>query len=86
MAPDIPPFVQSTPLYNGFFAKDLGHAGGEGLGPVDHDQQVSVGLQSSGDQVGEKGGDQGLVLGVAQPQPTGTLVPSVVMTKAATQH
>ena len=59
--------MQSTPLHNGFFTEDLGHAGGEGLGPVDHYQQPGLGLQPSGDQVGEQGGDYGLVLGVAEP-------------------
>ena len=40
---DISPFMQNTPLYNGFFAEDLGHAGRQGLGPVDDDEQPGLG-------------------------------------------
>ena len=56
-------------MHNGSFPEDLGDGGGQGLGPVDDDQQAGIKAQASGHHVGEQGGDDRLVLGVAQPQP-----------------
>jgi hypothetical protein len=61
-------------------------AGGEGFGAVDHDQQPAVGMRPPGDEIGEQGGDDGLVLAVAQPRPTGTLVPSASIASATTHQ
>ena len=73
MALDVPSFMQDTPLYNGFFTEDLGHAGRQGFGAVDDDEHPGLRRQAAGHQVGQQGGDHGLVLGVAQPQPDGDL-------------
>jgi hypothetical protein len=53
---------------------------------VDHDQQPAVGVEAPVDQLGEQGGDDGLVLDVAHHRPTGTLVPSPPIASATTQQ
>ena len=83
---DVPPFVQSTPLYNCFFTEDLDHAVGQGLGRVDNDEHPCLHGQASSDEVSQQRRHDGLVLGLTQPQSDWDLGPSLVMTRTARSH
>src|ERR1035437_4279749 len=48
--------------------EDLDYAARERLRAVEHDQETRVGREATGNQIGQERSDDGLVLGVTQPQ------------------
>src|ERR1019366_258010 len=70
---DVPSLMEYATLHLGRLAEHLLDARGERLGPVDDAEQARVGGEATGNEVGQQGGDHGLVLGVAEPEPDGDL-------------
>jgi hypothetical protein len=69
---DVAALAQRAPLDERGVADHLAHRGGEGVGAVDHDQQPAVGVAAPGEEIGEQGGDDGLVSVSPHHGPSGT--------------
>ncbi len=68
-----PQLVNATALHQGGVAEHLLDARGERLGAVDDAEHARLDVEAPGHQIGQQGGDDGLVLGVAEPEPDGDL-------------
>jgi len=71
----VPALVGGAALDDGLGAEHLAHPGGQRLRAVQDQEQSVVVVQAAGDQVGQQGGDYGLVLRGPLPQPDRQLGP-----------
>jgi hypothetical protein len=86
VAGHVAPLVERAALDEGLPVEDLAHRGREGLGAVDHDQQAALGRDPLAWRSARRSVTTVLFSVSPSHSPTGTFRPSVVMTRAATQH
>src|SRR5271165_4694219 len=82
----VPPLAEGASLHPGGGAEDLRHAGSEGLGAVDHAEQALLEAKAAGTRSARRAVTTVLFSVSPSQSPTGTLVPSVVITRATTRH
>jgi hypothetical protein len=78
----VPALVEGAALYQRTFTEHVGDRLAQRLGTVRHSDDAVLVAQPAGDQIGEPVVNDDTVLGVAEDQPDGNLLPSAVMTRA----
>ena len=81
---DVAALVEGAALHQGPFTEYLGHRLAQRLGAVQHGDDAVAVAQPTSHQIGEQVGDHDPFSVSPSTKPTGTFVPSAVMTRATT--